>query len=124
MNHALLKIPREVALLREAKSKVLKELESLAFEDKELLEAFMLILENLVDEAEELVFKSRLCGLNAIINTYIRYDQLLAVSGSELINLRRSDLKSLVSYLVTYLKGAESTWGIHALLSTLRNYLQ
>ncbi|MEM4452444.1 MAG: phosphoenolpyruvate--protein phosphotransferase [Thermosphaera sp.] len=104
---------KEVALLREAKSKVLKELVSLAFEDKELLEAFMLILENLVDEAEELVFKSRLCGLNAIINTYTKYDQLLAVSGSELINLRRSDLKSLVSYLVTYLKGAESTWSIH-----------
>lgn len=100
---------KEAESLREAKDKVIKELESLAYEEKELVEAFMLILENLICEAEELVFKNKLCALNAVVDTFVKYDQLMAESGSELINLRRSDLKSLVSYVVMHLKAKEST---------------
>lgn len=102
---------RDIKALEDAYNEVLSILEYLSKtapqEEKELIEAQKMMLESLVEEAKEAILSDKLCSATAVKVIYKKYDQLLSQSGSELIQLRRADLRSLATRLIMYLLGRD-----------------
>jgi len=100
---------RDIEVLQNAYEKVVKDLEqlskTLSEKDRDLIEAQKLMLETLESEAKELILNNRLCNVSAVKKVYEKYDRLLSQSESELINLRRADLKSLAMQIISYIVG-------------------
>ncbi|MET1159342.1 MAG: phosphoenolpyruvate--protein phosphotransferase [Thermoprotei archaeon] len=88
----------------------LKALEdALPRSEKELIEAYNLMAEALIDEATDLVKKEKICAELAVKITYEKYSRMFRESGSELIALRETDLKSIASGIVESITRAEKT---------------
>jgi len=73
--------------------------------DWELLDAYELMADALVNEAVEEVRSRGVCSELAIKAVYEKYSKMFRESGSELIALRESDLKSIASSLVELVSG-------------------
>ena len=75
-------------------------------EEKDLIDAEIMMLETMVMEAEELIENTSICAELAVKKIYEKYEVLFKESGSELINLRLYDLRDLASRLIAILLGA------------------
>ena len=102
----------DIDILKRAYEKVIKDLDqlskSLSKKEVDLIEAQKLMLEALVNEAKELISSERLCSAQAVKKIYEKYDDLLSKSGSELINLRRADLRALALRVISYIMGKKT----------------
>ena len=101
---------KEKVRLREAYNILAKRLEGLKEtaldEEKELIDAEIMMLETMAMEAEELIGGEKICAELAVKKIYEKYEILFKESGSELINLRLYDLMDLASKLVAILRNA------------------
>ncbi len=75
-------------------------------EEKDLIDAEIMMLETMTMEAEELIEDEKICAELAVRKIYEKYEKLFKESGSELINLRLYDLRDLASKLVAILLNA------------------
>ena len=75
-------------------------------EEKDLIDAEIMMLETMAMEAEELIGDEKICAELAVRKIYEKYEILFKESGSELINLRLYDLRDLASKLVAILRNA------------------
>lgn len=76
-------------------------------EEREIVEAQILILDSLVQEAQEIVRSEGVCAEWAVKQVYEKYSSLLA-SGGELFALRAQDLRDLANRLVAILRGSSA----------------
>jgi len=73
--------------------------------ERELLEAYELMAQSLVDEAREVVQSENACSELAIKKVYLKYRDSFRESGSSLIALRESDLRNIATSLIKYIMG-------------------
>ena len=73
--------------------------------ERELLEAYELMAQSLVDEAREVVQSENACSELAIKKVYLKYRDSFRESGSSLIALRESDLRNIATSLIKYVMG-------------------
>jgi len=71
--------------------------------ERELLEAYELMAQSLVDEAKEVVRCENTCSELAVKKVYLKYRDFFRESGSSLIALREADLRSIATSLIKYL---------------------
>jgi phosphotransferase system enzyme I (PtsI) len=100
-------IESEIQKIRNAHKLLSEELEKLKEtaieEEKELIDAEIMILETIVEEAEDHIRNEKICAELAVKKIYEKYAKLFKESGSELINLRLNDLRDLSSKLISYM---------------------
>jgi phosphotransferase system enzyme I (PtsI) len=80
--------------------------------ERELLEAYELMAQSLVDEAKDIVRSENICSELAVKRVYLKYRDSFRESGSSLIALREADLRSIASSLIKYLMGYTEGGGI------------
>ncbi|MEM1516767.1 MAG: phosphoenolpyruvate--protein phosphotransferase [Thermofilum sp.] len=102
---------QEVLRLSEAGSQLRRKLEEISSmlprEEREIVEAQILMLDSLVQEAQEKVRSELTCAEWAVKQVYEKYSSLLA-SGGELFALRAQDLRDLARRLVAVLSGCST----------------
>lgn len=80
--------------------------------ERELLEAYELMAQSLVDEAKDIVRSENICSELAVKRVYLKYRDSFRESGSSLIALREADLRSIATSLIKYLMGYTEGGGI------------
>ena len=68
--------------------------------ERELLEAYELMGQSLVDEVKDIVRSENICSELAVKRVYLKYRDSFRESGSSLIALREADLRSIASSLI------------------------
>jgi phosphotransferase system enzyme I (PtsI) len=83
--------------------------------EREMLEAYELIAQSLVEETKELARNEKICAELALKKVYLKYRESFKSSESSLIALREADLRSVAASLANYLRGREpkSTLSVH-----------
>ncbi|HWQ17828.1 MAG TPA: phosphoenolpyruvate--protein phosphotransferase [Sulfolobales archaeon] len=94
----------ELKALETAKRKYINELEELRSllpeGEKDIVDAYELIAENLISEAADVIRNENICAALAIKKIFDKYAELLEKSQSQLFALRVADLKDIASALI------------------------
>jgi len=93
----------EIETINHALANAKKHLDSMrnTYVEKDLVDALELIVENIVQEALDLVNAEKICSSLAIKKVYEKYAELLRSTGSQLFAVREADLRVAVEMLLS-----------------------
>ncbi|MEM4490081.1 MAG: phosphoenolpyruvate--protein phosphotransferase [Desulfurococcaceae archaeon] len=93
----------EVETINHALANAKKHLDNMrnTYVEKDLVDALELIVENIVQEALDLVNAEKICSSLAIKKVYEKYAELLRSTGSQLFAVREADLRVAVEMLLS-----------------------